>query len=438
VLDFVATGHLFSRITEAQRVLASLCEEELQQSMSSWFVRWGPRLGLLLLLTAFCSCAGSKGKGKAAQKTLTVPVVRVVRKNLTSTLRIASEFQPYQEIGVYAKVSGYIEKLNINWGTRVRQGQVMAVLEIPELQEQVRYDEASLRRSENELTRAQQEESRLESDYQVAHVTYTRLSGVWNSMPGLISREDLDVAHGKDSAASASVSAAKAALSAAEETLAAAKATLQKDRAMYAYSRIIAPFDGVVTSLNAFTGALLPGGTTSSEGDLSLCHLSQNNLLRLVIPVPERNVPDIHIGDALAVDVSTLARTFKGKVARFSDQIDVSTRTMHTEIDVPNPKYVLVPGMYASVELPVHTVQHALAVPVQAVQSSSENTGRITVVTPGNVLERRNVTLGVKTPTDVEIVNGVQENEMVVFGEQSQYQAGEHVTPHIVQPPQSE
>jgi RND family efflux transporter MFP subunit len=264
------------------------------------------------------------------------------------------------------------------------------------------------------------------------------LSGVWNTQPGLISQEELDVAQGKDLEANASVSAAKAALAAAQQMVGAANATLEKDRQMYAYSRITAPFDGVVTQLNAYVGALLPGGTSSSKGDLSLCRLSQNDLLRLVIPVPERSVPDVHIGDTLAVQVSTLNRTFHGKVVRFSDEIDTMTRTMHTEIDVPNPKYVLVPGMYASVVLPLQTVRHALVIPLQAVRSTAEDRGSVMVVSPSNTIEKREVTLGLKTPTDIEVSSGLQENEMVVFGEQSQYTPGEHVIPTMVQPPQAD
>jgi RND family efflux transporter MFP subunit len=312
----------------------------------------------------------------------------------------------------------------------------MAVLDIPELQQQIDYDEAALRRSGNELAHMQKEESRAQSNYAVAHVTYTRLAGVWETHPGLISQEDLDVATGKDLEASADVSAAKAAVGAAEEAVAAAKATLDKDRAMYAYSQITAPFDAVVTQLNAYTGALLPAGTSSSKGDLSLCHLSQNNLLRLVIPVPESNLPEVHLGDSVPVEVSAINQMFQGKVVRFSGQIDMATRTMRTEIDVPNPKYILVPGMYVSVKLRLRAVPHALVIPVQAVQSSSQERGSVMVVNSSNTLEKREVTLGLRTPTDLEVVSGLQENELVVFGEQSQYKAGEHVTPKIIQPPQ--
>ncbi len=387
---------------------------------------------VLVALGALSGC-GKTGNAAAGAPPSTpyVPVVKAERRDLTSTLQIASELLPYQEIDVHPKVSGYVQKLNINWGTHVRQGQLMAVLDIPELQQQIHYDEAAIRGAESELARVQEEQSRVQSSYAVAHVTYTRLSGVWDREPGLISKEELDVAQGKDAEASASVAAAKEALQAQKQAVSAAQATLRKDRVLFAYSQIVAPFNGVVTRLNAYTGALLPG-----NGELSLCHLSQNDLLRLVIPVPERSVPDVHLGDSIAVDVSTINKTFQGRVARFSDQIDVTTRTMHTEIDVPNPQYILVPGMYASVKLPLRTIPRALVLPLQGIQSNAENKGSILVVNSGNTLERREVALGTRTATDVQVLSDLQENEMVVFGEQSQYKPGEHVNPKLVQPQQ--
>src|SRR5271168_4316766 len=128
----------------------------------------------LFILVAFSvllgGCAGTRGSGDMGD----VPraaVVKVQRKNLSSTLEIASEFLPYQEVDVYAKVSGYIQKLAVDWGTHVKQGQVLAVLEIPELQQQLLQDEASVRRADQEVSRAREEQSRAESAYSVAHVT---------------------------------------------------------------------------------------------------------------------------------------------------------------------------------------------------------------------------------------------------------------------------
>jgi RND family efflux transporter MFP subunit len=323
----------------------------------------------------------------------------------------------------------------VDWGTHVKQGQLLAVLEIPELQQQLQQDEASVRRSEQDVARAREEQSRAESAYSVAHVTYTRLADVQKSRPELVAQQEIDVAQGKDLEASAGVSSAKDALAAAEQALLASRAALDKDKAMFAYSRMTAPFDAVVTQIYAYTGALLPAGTSGTKGDSALCHLSQNNLLRLVIPVPERAVPDIHDGQELEVDVSTLKKKFAGKIVRFSDQIDPATRTMHTEVNVPNANYELVPGMYAAVKIPLHSAPNVLAVPVQTISFTGAGQGAVLVVNSTNHLERREVQVGLQTATDAEILSGLNENETVVFGEQNQFKEGQLVSPKLVEVP---
>jgi RND family efflux transporter MFP subunit len=394
-----------------------------------------------LLGIACCLLAGCGSSSKPVDDAVNAPVAPVVtahRENLTSRLSIAAEFQPYQEVNVYAKVSGYIQKLYVDWGTHVRQGQLLAVLEIPELQQQLEQDEANTKKSEQDLERAKEELNRATSAYTVAHLTYSRLADVQKSRPELVAQEEIDVAQGKDEEASAGESSAKDGLAGSEQELAASKAAMEKDRALFGYSRITAPFDGVVTEIGAYTGALLPAGTSSNKGDQTLCHLSQNNLLRLVIPVPERAVPDLHVGEPVTVNVSSINRTFPGRVSLFSDQIDEQTRTMHTEVQVPNPAYEIVPGMYATVEIPLHTVANALTVPVQAVQTSGETNGSVLVVSADNHIEKRDVTIGVQSATDVEILTGLRENERVIFGEQSQYKPGELVNPKPITPSEAE
>ena len=386
------------------------------------------------VLSAFATGCGDARKADAAD----VPraaVVKVQRKNISSTLEIASEFLPYQEIDVYAKVSGYIQKLYVDWGTHVKQGQILAVLEIPELQQQLLQDEASVRRADQEVLRAHEEQSRAESAYSVAHISYTRLADVQKSRPELVAQQEIDVAQGKDLEASAGLSSSKDALAAAEQSLLAAKAALDKDKALFAYARMTAPFDGVVTQIYAYTGALLPAGTSATKGDSALCHLSQNNLLRLVIPVPERAVPDISDGQTLEVNVSALHKTFSGKIVRFSDQIDPATRTMHTEVTVPNANYELVPGMYASVKIQLHTVTNVLTIPIQAVESTGTGLGTVLVVNSSNHIERRDVKLGLQSTADAEVLSGLGENETVVFGEQNQFREGQQVSPKLVAVP---
>lgn len=381
---------------------------------------WSP--AALLVLAAVLSGCSASGKPEAASPASipTVAVVPVQRRNLSSTLEIASEFQPFQEIDVYAKVSGYIQKLDVDWGSHVQKGQLMAILEIPELELQIQHDEAALAQARDDLDRAH-------SAYSVAHVTYQRLSSVQKTRPELISQEDIDVAQGKDLETSAAVSAA-------QQSLLAAKAALDKDKVLYGYAHMTAPFDGVVTKMYAYTGALLPAGTSSNIGNSALCHLSQNNLLRLVIPLPERAVPDLHLGETVQVSVSGLNRTFSGKILRTSDQIDLSTRTMHTEVQVPNPRYEIVPGMYATVEIPLKSVQNALTVPLQAVQAAGEGRGTVLIVNKENRIEKRDVALGLQTATNFEVVSGLNADDRVVLGEQAQFQTGELVEPKTMKP----
>jgi RND family efflux transporter MFP subunit len=390
---------------------------------------------LMLVSALTAGCGNGHGvKADDPANAVTAAVVRVTRQDLSDTLEIASELEPFQEIEVYAKVSGYVKKLYVDWGTHVKQGQMLAVLEIPELEQQLQEDEAALHRSEQDLLRAQEELTRAESTYNVAHLSYTRLAEVQKSRPELVAQEEIDGAQGKDIQASAGASAARDGLSAAHQQMLSAKAGLEKDRAMFAYARMTAPFEGVVTEIYAYTGALLPAGTSSNKSSLALCRLSQNNLLRLVIPVPERAVADIHDGETVEIEVSGMKKTFDGQIARSSGQIEAQTRTMHTEVQVPNAKYELVPGMYASAKIPLHSEKNVLSVPVQAVGSAGEREGTVLLVNGENRLEKRTIKLGLRTATQFEVLLGLEQGDTVIFGEQGQYKVGQLVKPKMIQP----
>ena len=174
-------------------------------------------LAVVLLLAPSCSRRGQSEPGAPARTAPPAPVVKVGRQNLTNELEIASEFRPFQEIEVHAKESGYVKRLYIDWGTHVRVGQLMAVLEIPELEEEIQRDKAAEQGSEQELARAHEELTRAQSAYQVAHLTSTRMAAVQKTQPGLVAQEEVDVAQGKDEETSAGVSASRDAVAAAEQ-----------------------------------------------------------------------------------------------------------------------------------------------------------------------------------------------------------------------------
>lgn len=381
-----------------------------------------------ILISAVCGGCGDTSKTNASTvgEATHVAVVKVAKQNISTTLDIASEFQPYQDVNVYAKVSGYVQKLDVDWGTHVKQGQLLAVLEVPELQQQLAVDDASVRRSQQDVARAQEELNGAQSAFNVAHLTYTRLANVQKTQPNLVAQEEVDQAEGKNAQADAGVSAAKDSLAASEQALAAAKASLEKDKALYGYSQITAPFNGVVTEIDAYKGALLPAGTSSNKGDQPLCHLADDSVLRLVIPVPESAVPSIKIGSSVSVRVPVLNKTYQGKVAHIAGEVVLSTRTMHTEIDIPNPSREIVPGMYAEASLVLKTADGVLTVPIQAINRSGDEAGTTTVyvAAPDGTVQERKVQIGIESPERAEVTSGLKDNELVIVGDRSQLRPG--------------
>ncbi len=377
------------------------------------------------------SCSGKDGNVQANGPTVTVGVTKVVDKSLGREITLSSELVPFQEIDVYAKEAGYVKKLLVDYGTHVKAGQVMAVLEIPELEAQLQEDQAEIKNAINQVSRAQHELSRYQAQYNALHLQYTRLNGVFQSQPGIVAQQEVDDAQGKDLAASSQVDAGQAALDASQSQLSVAKAKLAHDQSLFDYSKITAPFPGVVTERFANLGTLVQAGTGSSTQAMPIVRLSEDDLFRLVIPVPESYVRYIHIGDHVDVHVPSLNRTFPGKVARFSVDVREDTRTMHTEVDVMNPQRVLLPGLYADAELVLDRQNNVPTVPVQAVNHEGEKT-TVFVVNGVGELEDRSVELGLQTANDIEITSGLKAGEAVVISDRSGLKAGEKVHPQTV------
>jgi RND family efflux transporter MFP subunit len=394
-------------------------------------VRMGAVCACGLLLSSACTRARHvEAQGDSAAPP-TVAVVPVTRKDLARDFEIAAEFRPYQEINVYAKVAGYVQRINVDIGDRVKQGELLAILEVPEIAADLDHAKAAVRRSQDELKRAEQDLRRAKSAHEVAHLEYSRLAEVAQTRPGLVAQQEIDDARGRDQEAEAQVAAAQAGLEAAQEQLQVDQATLQREQSLTDYSRITAPFNGVVTQRYADTGAMVAAGTSSEKQALPVVQLAQNDLLRLDIPVPESIVPRIHVGTPVAVRVPALGKTYQGKVVRFADQVDLSTRTMTTEIDVPNPGLELVPGMYAYATLTLERKPDALAVPVLALIHAGGQT-KVYEVNAGDRIEEKVVALGIQTPSEAEVLSGLREGDRVVVGQQSQLQPGEKVSPKLM------
>ena len=390
--------------------------------MSS-FCRMKRLVGALSAL-GFLAAAGCSNS-RAASSTVdrpTVAVAQVEWKELARTLTLAAEFRPFQEIDVHAKVAGYLKNILVDVGDQVKEGQLLAVLEIPELRDEAQQDEASVQRSAEEINRAQADLDRAESAHEIAHLGATRLAGVLKSRPNLVAQQDVDDAAARDRMAEAQVSTAKAALAAARQQLAVSNAVANKTRTLLEYTRITAPFTGVVTHRYADTGAMIQAGTASQSQAMPLVRLSQNARLRLTIPVPESAVASIRVGEPVDVRIDSINRSLPGTVSRFAGKVNPDTRTMDTEVDVRNDDLSLVPGMYASASIALEKPRRMLTVPVPALERGDERT-TVMVVTDG-VLARRPVKLGLETPDRAEITDGINDHDMVVMGNRSQLRPG--------------
>jgi RND family efflux transporter MFP subunit len=379
------------------------------------------------------ACSGNgNGRAQASGSTITVGVTKVARKSLGRQITLSSELVPFQEIEVYAKESGFVKKLFVDYGTRVKAGQVMAILEIPELEAQLQEDQAEIKNALNQVSRSQHDLNRYQAQYNAVHLQYTRLNGVFQGQPGIVAQQEVDDAQGKDLAASAQVEAGHAAVEASESQLSVTRAKLAHDQSLFDYARITAPFAGVVTERYANLGTLVQAGVNSSTQAIPIVKLSEDDLFRLVIPVPESYVRYIKIGDRVDVRVPSLNRTFPGKVARFSVDVKADTRTMHTEVDVSNPGRLLMPGLYADADLTLEHKEDIPTVPLQAVNHENEKT-TVFVVNANGEIEDRPISLGIQTATDAEVVAGLTEGEQVVVSDRSGLTPGEKVHPQVVQ-----
>lgn len=352
-------------------------------------------------------------------------VAKVQRTSLSNSFSIAGEFLPYQEVELHAKVSGYIRKINVDIGDQVRTGQLLAVLEIPELTAQVQSAGASVRHSQDEITRAENEVRRAEADHAALHAAAVRLKQASAARPGLIAEQELDDALAKDRAAEARVDAAKAALSAAREQLDVSNANKLRYIALSDYSRITAPFNGVVTWRYSDIGALIQAGTSNATS-MPVVKLEQVDVLRLRFPVPESVAGGVHVGAPVQFRVQATGQQMVGTVTRCTDALDRSTRTMQVEVDVPNPGDKLAPGMYADVSLQVQHEANVLAIPVEAIRKSDNRTS-VLLVNSGGRVEQRPIVTGIECPDKVQVVAGLQEGDRVIVGNLNTYQVGEQV-----------
>jgi len=355
-------------------------------------------------------------------------VVKAERRSLGAPLTLAGAFKPFQDVDIHAKVAGYIKAIYVDVGSHVKEGETMAVLEVPELAAELTGADATVQRAKEEIRRAQGDVDRAKSGYAAAHAMYDRLSQAAEQRPGLVAQQDVDNAQAKDLEGAAQISSTQAALNAAQQALNVALADQKKYQALSDYTQITAPFTGVVTVRYADTGSLIAAGTSESAQAEPVVRLAQISVLRLVLPIPESIAGGIRMGDSIKVHVQALNQDYVGTVSRFADALDEQTRTMHTEIDFQNPDGKLLPGMYVQAGVPPAVRKDVLTVPLEAVDVNGSD-GTVLVVNSQNALEERNIHRGLEGSTHVEVLSGLTEGERVVIGSRNEFRKGMKVIP---------
>jgi RND family efflux transporter MFP subunit len=387
---------------------------------------------LLLAVATLHLVVGRRAKASQTDEASREPaaVVLAERRPLSNSVTLSGDFRPFQEVDVHAKIAGYIRKIYVDVGDHIKAGETLALLEVPELNAQLEGAHAAVRRARDAIRRAQGDLQRAQSLHTAAHLDYARLKEASQARPGLIAEQELDDAQAKDKDGEAQIAADQAGLSEAENQLDMALADEKQLSAMGEYTRIVAPFNGVITRRYVDQGALVQAGTSSNTQALPVVSVAENDLFRLTLPVPESAVPRIRLGSLVSVHVPALGRDFQGKVSRFSHALAEETRTMHTEVDVPNQDGRIVAGMYAEVNLMLARKASALAIPTQAVRRNGSQAS-VLVVNTQDRIEERPVELGLEGASEVEVLSGVAPLERVIVGSRAQFRPGDRVSPQV-------
>jgi RND family efflux transporter MFP subunit len=337
---------------------------------------------------------------------------------------------PGAEVEVAADLSGTLVRLLVKEQDTVRKGQLIAELEAPEMTQELAQAEATLERAQVDVERSRSELSRSQAEHSIRQVSFDRLSAVVKARPRLVAQQELDDAGARLREAEAQFTSAQASVSSAEAQVRIAEASKDRFDTMLTYLRITAPFAGVITKRLADPGAMIQAGTASSSQARPVVQLSQVDHLRLVLPVPESVVPRVRTDAPIEVRVDSLKRVFQGRVSRFTGKLEMATRTMDTEVDLPNADGVIKAGMFGYATLVLERRQDVLTIPVQALAGRSLPV-QVLTVGQDQRLEERQVETGLETPDRVEVVSGLREGELVVVGARSGLRPGLKVEPKV-------
>ncbi len=336
----------------------------------------------------------------------TVTVTTAVRAASVVDLTLPGNIQAITEAAVLARAEGYLVKRYADIGDRVHEGQLLAELDTPDLDQQVIQAQAALQQTNAALAQAKAALEQAKANAQLADVTAKRNTILVNR--GVLSKQEGDQSDSTLLAQAANVRASEANINAALQNVGANEANLRRLLDLQSFKKVKAPFDGVITLRNIDTGSLISSGSTL------LFRIAQNNVLRIFVNVPQSDFSSFDVGMPAQITVTELpGRSFPGKVARLSGALDTNTRTLLTEVEVPNSQGTLLPGMYAQVRFSITRTQPSVLVPGDAIVTRSSGS-MVAIVDSDNTVHFRPVHLGRDFGTNVEILGGLEAGEKVV------------------------
>jgi RND family efflux transporter MFP subunit len=350
-----------------------------------------------------------------------VEVIQVERSTSNSELTLPGNIQAVTEAPILARADGYIKRRLVDIGDRVQAGQVLAEIEAPELDQQVRQAQANLQQTQAALTQALANRVQGKANADMARVTAER----WGKLAGkgAVSHQENDQYQSQYQAQAANLDALEQAVAAARSNILAADANLSRLNEIQSYRVVKAPFDGVVTLRNVDVGALVNAGSTL------LYRIAQTSVLRTFINVPQTNADSVKIGQTAQLTVSNRpGRHFTGTVARTADALDPNSRTMLVEVQVPNSDGALLPGMYAQVELSSPRSNPPLLLPSDTLIVRAEGT-QVAVVRPDHSVHFQNIQVGRDYGDRLEVLSGLQQGDSVIANPSDIVREGLQVDP---------
>lgn len=368
----------------------------------------------LALIYGGCADSGRTATGQQADPSgaVTVEVITPSEETVSRQVELPARIEAFQQSTSYSRVSGYLSRIAVDIGDRVSEGQLLAKIDVPELVDEYGELEAKLaaNRAQRQGAEAELESARAESSLQ--GVTFRRVESVRNQEPEVMSQQAVDEARAKHEAARAAVRVADSKIEQIDKEHEAVEASLKRLQTLIDFADVRAPFAGVVTERFVDPGLLLQTGT-SSRAVQRIVTVADMDRVRIFLDVPESAVPFVQVADPVSLAVDAIpGREFKGAVTRFARVLDPATRTMKTEIVMPNPDWALRPGMFGRAVLFLDERSGTVSIPAEALRVDGDRVFVYSVV-DGRV-NRVDVETRIGDGVLAEITSGLVGNESIV------------------------